>query len=131
MSVEHTPGVGSTEQSGPTSAPSPGRYVGRRGGALPAPLERRLWDKVQVGPSCWEWLGAVNSDGYPVLWDGKRLAYAHRIAYEMVVRPVPKGFDVDHLCYHLRCVNPGHLEAVTHQENVRRAVARRKARRTA
>lgn len=102
-------------------------YQGRRGGALPAPLSQRLWSKTQVGPSCWDWLGAANSDGYPVLWDGKRLTYAHRIAYEMVIGPVPEGFDVDHTCFNRRCVNPAHLEAVTHLVNVRRAWDRKRA----
>ncbi len=101
-------------------------YVGKRGGALPAPLSERLWRKVQVGPGCWLWLGAINSDGYPVLWDGKRLTYAHRIAYEMVVGPIPDGFDVDHTCYTRSCVNPAHLDAVTHKVNVRRAFARKR-----
>lgn len=102
-------------------------YVGKRGGAKPAPLSKRLWEKVQVTPGCWEWKGAVNSDGYPVLWDGTRLTYAHRIAYEMVIGPVPEGLDVDHLCNVRRCVNPAHLEAVTHRENVQRAFRRRVA----
>jgi len=101
-------------------------YVGKRGGAKPAPLSERLWRKVQVGPECWQWLGAINSDGYPVLWDGEYLTYAHRIAYRVVIGPVPDGMEIDHTCGNRACVNPGHLEAVTHQVNVRRAFARRR-----
>lgn len=102
-------------------------YQGKRGGAKPQPLYRRLWEKTQVGPGCWLWLGAVNSDGYPVLWDGEHLTYAHRIAYKMVIGAIPEGYDVDHTCYERRCVNPAHLEAVTHKANVQRAWARRKS----
>lgn len=101
-------------------------FVKRRGGALPAPLSVRLWTKVQIGPDCWEWLGARNSDGYPVLWDGARLTYAYRIAYEMIVGKVPEGMELDHLCSNRWCVNPGHLEPVSHLVNVRRAFARKR-----
>lgn len=58
---------------------------------------------------------------------------AHRFAYELTYGTIPPGMDVDHTCHgadptcldvetcqHRRCVNPAHLEAVTHQENIRR-----------
>lgn len=51
---------------------------------------------------------------------------AHRFAYECVNGvTVPKGEDVDHLCGVKLCVNPEHLEAVTHRENIIRMWARR------
>jgi hypothetical protein len=46
--------------------------------------------------------------------------YAHRWAYEHFVGPIPEGLEIDHGCFVHACVNPGHLEPVTHQENVRR-----------
>ncbi len=49
-----------------------------------------------------------------------RLKYAHRVAYEQTVGPVPSGLELDHRCRIRCCVNPAHLEAVTRQENVRR-----------
>lgn len=50
--------------------------------------------------------------------DGK--VYAHRWIYEQVVGAIPDGYEVDHVCKVGMCVNPDHLEAVTHAENLRR-----------
>ncbi len=91
--------------------------AGRRGGARPAPLLDRFNSKVRYGPGCWSWTGALNDSGYGVIWDGTRLVYAHRLAYELVRGPVPDGMQVDHLCLIRSCVNPGHLEVVTADQN--------------
>jgi hypothetical protein len=45
---------------------------------------------------------------------------AHRIAYELVVGPIPGGLTLDHLCENRACVKPDHLEPVTMIENVKR-----------
>jgi hypothetical protein len=89
----------------------------------------RFWSHVDktAGPDgCWLWTGALGRAGYPrwgsPYWPGD--TYAHRIAYRMVVGPIPAGFEVDHLCFVPACVNPAHLEAVTVQENRRRRRAR-------
>jgi hypothetical protein len=34
--------------------------------------------------------------------------------------PIHDGTEIDHLCRNRRCVNPDHLEAVSHLVNVRR-----------
>lgn len=64
---------------------------------------------------CWPYLGA-NTQGYGIY--GKRRA--HRVSYEMLVGPIPEGLHLDHLCRNRACVNPGHLEPVSHRENMRR-----------
>lgn len=74
-------------------------------------------DKASPG-GCWLWTGA-NNGRYPVFQKGGR--YAHRWSYEHHVGPIPEGYEVDHLCRVTLCVNPAHLEAVTPQENKRRA----------
>jgi FixJ family two-component response regulator len=45
---------------------------------------------------------------------------AHRWSYEEHVGPVEEGMFIDHLCRVRECVNPAHLEPVTHAENCRR-----------
>ena len=71
---------------------------------------------------CWEWTGALNKRGYPsgAGETGTRGLPAHRIAYEWMVGPIPADSELDHLCRNRRCVNPHHLEPVTHSENLRR-----------
>ena len=45
---------------------------------------------------------------------------SHRLAYELEIGPIPAGLEIDHLCRVRNCVNPAHLEPVTHAENIRR-----------
>ncbi|WP_369010576.1 HNH endonuclease signature motif containing protein, partial [Bacillus cereus] len=46
---------------------------------------------------------------------------AHRYVYENLSGPIPEGMELDHLCRNPPCVNPDHLDPVTHEENMRRA----------
>lgn len=84
----------------------------------------RLWDRVLVGDGCWEWQGHTNRpDGYGRIDVVNRETYVvHRVVYVMLRGPIPDGLSLDHLCRNTRCVNPDHLEAVTHLVNVRRGL---------
>lgn len=68
---------------------------------------------------CWLYQGKIDSHGY-ARYDDKLV---HRITYEDAFGPIPKGLEIDHLCRIRRCINPEHLEAVTHAENVRRGIS--------
>jgi len=94
------------------------------------PAIERFWPKVDkngpvpahaphLGP-CWLWLGYCRAGRYPwMYYEGRPLA-AYRVAYILLVRPIPEGLQLDHLCRVASCVNPAHLEPVTQQENIRR-----------
>ena len=86
--------------------------------------EERFWSKVDKrGPDeCWLWQTGMVFGGYGKFFDGK-IIRAHRYAYQLLVGPVPEGLELDHLCRVRNCVNPAHLEAVTHQENCQRGIA--------
>jgi hypothetical protein len=69
---------------------------------------------------CWVWVGAVNNKGYGLTWFRRKITTAHRAYFIIAYGAVPTGLTLDHLCRNTRCVNPVHLEPVTHQENMRR-----------
>lgn len=81
--------------------------------------EIRFWSNMVVVESCWEWSGTTTR-GYGRFWVGGKMVRAHRASYEMFRGPIPSGLELDHLCRNTRCVNPDHLEAVSHRENTMR-----------
>lgn len=68
---------------------------------------------------CWLWTGAL-SCGYGVIGVNGRSMRAHRWSYERDKGPIPPELEIDHLCRVKCCVNPDHLEAVTHSVNISR-----------
>lgn len=78
--------------------------------------------------NCWGWNARDNGNGYGVISTGYRgsvKVYAYRLAYMLFFGKIPDMMECDHLCNSRRCVNPLHIEIVTHQENMRRSQERR------
>ena len=85
----------------------------------------------QLG-NCWWWTAYIDKlTGYGRVAKGGRegAQWAHIIAWELTHGPVPVGLKLDHLCRVHRCVNPYHLEVVTHGENIRRGYEAKRRRR--
>ncbi len=96
----------------------------------------RLMDKVMpvTETGCWIWMAPLDKGGYGSFGFYDSLKYktkkqksvkvkAHIAMYTELVGPIPEGLELDHLCRVRCCVNPAHLEPVTHQENCRRGMA--------
>jgi hypothetical protein len=75
--------------------------------------------RPELGP-CWLWTGYRYPLGYGKFSVGTEQGYAHIWSFRLHIGPVPDGKELDHLCRNPSCVNPNHLEPVTHRENVLR-----------
>lgn len=84
----------------------------------------RFWDKVSFQKDHWFWIGAKSSIGYGCFKLKEKNFCSHRIAYYLInkQRQVSLSHDLDHLCRIKECVNPNHLELVTHTENCMRGL---------
>lgn len=89
------------------------------------PVLDRIRAKIEPGGprgDCWIWTASTNASGYARISVSGRYQLAHRVAYELLVGPIPEGRQLDHLCRTRTCVNPAHLEPVTQRENSRRGL---------
>ena len=86
------------------------------------PWEERFWARTTPGENgCILWTGATGGDGRygMTMWQGRNVP-AHKVAYLAFRGDYDQSLDLDHLCRTTLCVNPLHLEPVTHRENVLR-----------
>ncbi len=83
----------------------------------------RFYSKIKpLENGCWMWSGCLAKTGYGQfhIRDGLT-GLSHRIAWELHHRrEIPDGLCLDHLCRVRSCVNPEHLELVTHRTNILR-----------
>lgn len=106
--------------------------------------DARLWSLIlrslpDPGGSCWPWALSRASDGYGQVSIGGGMQRAHRVAYEILVGPVPEGLTLDHRCHsdaaargecaggtscpHRACIRPDHLEPVSRRVNILRGLS--------
>ncbi len=99
------------------------RRLGDPLGSKPRPtLTERIERQVDRSASDghWVWTGARSAAGYGVVSVEGRPRLVHRVLWMRAHGPIPEGTEIDHLCRVRECVNPDHLEPVTHKVNVLR-----------
>lgn len=75
----------------------------------------------KTGSGCWLWTGGRQISGYGhFTLEFRKQFRAHRFSYELYIGKIPKHLEIDHLCKTRPCVNPKHLEPVTHKQNQER-----------
>ena len=86
--------------------------------------DEQFCDSVDASGDCWIWTRSDNGHGYGVMEfkDGDRMA--HRMAWEILVGPIPEGLDVLHHCDTPACVRPEHLFLGTDKDNVADCIAK-------
>lgn len=88
----------------------------------------RFMAKVEVLPNgCWRWTAATGGKGvhlYGIVQSDGKVRIAHRVSFDHFKGGLIEGdrrITIDHLCRVKLCVNPEHLEQVTHRENLLRS----------
>lgn len=92
------------------------------GGRRPAEERRSaaLENKRETTPEgCWLWTGSAMSNGYGQYRTMTENLLVHRMAYEMLVGPIPEGKVLHHICERRLCFNPDHLEPVERAEHLK------------
>jgi len=70
---------------------------------------------------CWLWIMRSELRGYPLAGFSGKTVRVSRLSYEAFIGEIPKGMTIDHKCGVKCCLNPAHLDAVSDEENRRRA----------
>jgi hypothetical protein len=90
--------------------------------------ERREWFEEKYTPEpntgCWIWLQRMDKMGYGVAFFGPNRGgqLAHRVAYELLVGPIPEGKYLCHKCDTPLCINPQHMFIGDDSSNLRDCV---------
>jgi hypothetical protein len=91
--------------------------------------EDRFWTRVEVhtdSDKCYLWVGSLNINGYGNFWANNKSVKAHRYSFYLHNGFYPEV--VRHTCDNPSCVNPKHLLAGTHADNMKDASERGRTR---
>lgn len=95
-----------------------------------SPVEKRFWDKINrdAPNGCWLWTACISvHGGYGLFMYEGRLQVAHRVAWKLLIGPIPGGLKLCHDCPdgdNPACVNPDHLFLGTQKDNIRDCISK-------
>lgn len=92
------------------------RLAGERG----APADRLRRSYIVETSGCWRWTTALTTSGYGHFFVAGSYHQAHVIVWIAERGTPPIGLEPDHTCRNRWCVNPEHIEWVTHAVNSQR-----------
>jgi hypothetical protein len=97
---------------------------------LNADVRERFWSKVdrRGDGECWPWTGHKHERGYGHIRIKGQHRRASQLSWEIFnEKPFPMGLCALHSCDNPNCVNPAHIRAGTHADNMADKVARGRA----
>lgn len=74
---------------------------------------------INLDTGCWDWQKSKVKGGYGRVYNKGKSVPAHKFYYEEKFGEIPENYEMHHKCGNPGCVNPDHLEAITHTENIR------------
>jgi len=80
-----------------------------------------IWKRIdkRSEDECWEWKGAVSTNGYGAMSINCKDDSTHRIVYCEIFGTIPEGLFVLHHCDNPSCCNPNHLFLGTPKDNMK------------
>jgi hypothetical protein len=84
-----------------------------------------LMELTKPDGQCLVWQGVSRVHGYGITTHMGTQTTTHRVMYMLSHGAIPSGMEIDHTCNNRGCINPDHLQLVTHKENMRLGAERR------
>jgi len=91
-------------------------------------IKERFFSFIEKTDTCWKWKGAINPSGHGVIKIEGRNRTAHRVSFAIHNENIPENLFILHKCHNASCVNPDHLYAGTHENNMQDEVERKNTR---